>query len=70
MKYKVDLLIKARQLKRLSKTQVAAGIGMSYAMVAKVESGERASEKTIFKMSEFLGVPMKKLMAEDSSDAA
>jgi len=62
MKYNIDVLIRARQLKRWSKTELAAKIGLTENMVHKIETGSRTSEKTIFKMSEALGVPMERIL--------
>lgn len=70
MKVNVKPLIKARRLRRWSTAKLAAEIGLSDAMVRKIESGERTSEKTIFKMSEVLEVPMEKILIEESSNVA
>jgi ribosome-binding protein aMBF1 (putative translation factor) len=64
MKYNIAPLIRARQLKRWSATELAAKIGRSENMVRKIESGTRTSEKTIFKMSEVLEVPMEEILIE------
>ena len=69
MKFNVQKLIRARLLKRWSRTQLAAKSGLSTSMVSKIETGERNSEKSIFKMSKALGVPMEDLI-EEGSDAA
>jgi transcriptional regulator with XRE-family HTH domain len=62
MKYNIEPLIAARQLKRLSLTQLAAQVGVTESMIRKIENGDRASEKTIFKMSEVLDVPMSEIL--------
>jgi hypothetical protein len=55
-------LIRARQTMRMSRTQVAAKIDRSEAAVRFVEAGTYTGEKTIFLMSEFLGVPMGEIL--------
>lgn len=64
-KYNIQPLKKARQLKRWSLTELAAKIGLTENMVRKIESGDRRpSEKTVFRMSEVLDVPMEEVLAE------
>jgi transcriptional regulator with XRE-family HTH domain len=63
-KYNIKPLDRARQLKRLSTTQLAARIGLSDAMVRSIFTGRRRpSEKTVFAMSQVLDVPMEEIIA-------
>lgn len=61
-KYDVAPLKRARLLKRWTPGQLAAKVGRSENMVRRIENGSRASEKTIFLMSEALGVPMEEIV--------
>lgn len=70
MKFNPKPLIRARRLKRWTRERLAVEIGKSPDMIYKVERGLRASERTIFAMSEKLGVPMEKLLIKGEDDAA
>ena len=49
-------LQKARKEKGLSQINAAKGIGISYSMLAKVETGEKSpSKETMWKMARFYG---------------
>lgn len=62
-KFNLEAMKRARQLKRLSLTALAAQVGLSENMVRKIENGERyASEKTAFKLSEVLDLPMEEIL--------
>lgn len=69
MRFAVEKLIRARQLRKWSRAKVAAKVGVTENMIYKIEHGERASEKTIFKMSTVLDVPMEEILPGDG-DAA
>ncbi len=68
-KFNVQKLIRARQLQKRSRAWVASKVGVTENMIYKIERGERASEKTIFKMSTVLEVPMEEILVSDG-DAA
>lgn len=67
--FNVRPLIRARQLKRWSPERLAVECELSASMIYKIESGERTPEKSIFRISKKLGVPMKDVIV-DGSDAA
>ncbi len=69
MRFAVEKLIRARQLRKWSRAKVASKVGVTENMIYKIERGERASEKTIFKMSTVLEVPMEEILVSDG-DAA
>ncbi len=63
MKYNIEPLARGRRLKRMSYTQLAVEVGLSENMVYRILTGSRStSEKTIFRMSEVLDVPMEKIL--------
>lgn len=66
MRYNISRLIKARLLKGWTRGDLALRVGLSENMIWKVENGTRASEKTIFKMAQVLGVPMKHVLIEET----
>ncbi len=68
--YNIDPLIRARKLKRWSRTDLGAAIGRSDNMIWKIENGQSQSEKTIFLMSKSLGVPMSRILVDSKKRRA
>ena len=57
-----NLLSRARITKGLSQIEVARATGLSAMTVHRVEAGENTFQKTIKKIADYLGIPMRKLM--------
>lgn len=63
MTFNIEKLIRARQLKRWSRAEIAARTGYSEQMVYLVETGRRKpSESLILAWSAVLDVPMEKIL--------
>jgi transcriptional regulator with XRE-family HTH domain len=61
--YNIEPFKRARQLKRWSLAELAFKVGLSENMVRLIENGKRRpSEKTAFRMSEVLEVPMQEIL--------
>lgn len=70
VKYNIEPFRRARQLKRMSFTELAAKVGLSENMVRRIEKGERSpSEKTVFRMSKVLEVPMEEILPKPRRSA-
>ncbi len=69
-KYNVAPLVRARELKRMSRAQLAAKIDRTENMVWKIEHGTSTSERTIFAMSRALDVPISELYINGNSSTA
>lgn len=70
IEFNIAVLIRARLEKGWSRETLAGKIDRSANMVYKIENGDRASERTIFRMSKVLGVPMKEIIKVDDTNAA
>lgn len=69
MKYDVRPLVRARQLRGITRTELAALVGRSESMIWRIEKGERGGEATIFAMAKALDVPMSALLPKERKHA-